>query len=240
MQRGRDNNPNHRSSPMSRPLHDEAYNYAMMIVKQYEHRPSPYWSTRQTDFNITDRAKIINWLISIHSSYTMYPESLFLAVNIFDRYISKHVLPIHRAQVYASASLFIAVKFTESNTLKAKSLCQLSGYCYSMKELYEVEISILTALDHRLMVTTARDFLDLYFSKMHHSKDVVDKAAHVLEYSLLDSSLLWYDPSDVATAAYHIGQGDVNTSCEKALYKIIHTTKDHYQAISQKYGYVFT
>ena len=42
----------------------------------------------QPKIDETARSTLIDWLIQIHHNFKLLPESLFLTVNIIDRYLS--------------------------------------------------------------------------------------------------------------------------------------------------------
>lgn len=44
---------------------------------------------RQEDINDKMRAILIDWIIEVHLKYKMVPETLFLTVNLIDRYLEK-------------------------------------------------------------------------------------------------------------------------------------------------------
>ena len=41
----------------------------------------------QTDINEKMRAILIDWLIEVHLKFKLLPETLFLTVNLIDRYL---------------------------------------------------------------------------------------------------------------------------------------------------------
>jgi hypothetical protein len=44
---------------------------------------------KQPDLNESMRAVVIDWLIDVHAKFMLLPETLFLTVNLIDRYLSK-------------------------------------------------------------------------------------------------------------------------------------------------------
>lgn len=45
--------------------------------------------SRQNDINEKMRAILIDWLIDVHLKFHLVNETMFLTVNIIDRYLSK-------------------------------------------------------------------------------------------------------------------------------------------------------
>ena len=47
------------------------------------------YMSRQTDINEKMRAILIDWLVDVHLKFKLVNETLFLAVNMIDRYLEK-------------------------------------------------------------------------------------------------------------------------------------------------------
>lgn len=46
----------------------------------------------QTDINEKMRAILIDWLIEVHLKFKLLPETLFLTVNLIDRFLEKELV----------------------------------------------------------------------------------------------------------------------------------------------------
>jgi hypothetical protein len=44
---------------------------------------------RQVDINEKMRSILIDWLVEVHLKFKLVPESLFLTINLIDRYIER-------------------------------------------------------------------------------------------------------------------------------------------------------
>lgn len=57
-----------------------------------EHLTLPDWKymKSQPQINENIRANLINNLIDLHRKFKLLPETLFLVVNLIDRFLSKH------------------------------------------------------------------------------------------------------------------------------------------------------
>jgi G2/mitotic-specific cyclin-B, other len=45
--------------------------------------------SKQADINEKMRAILIDWLIEVHLKFKLLPETLFLTINIIDRFLEK-------------------------------------------------------------------------------------------------------------------------------------------------------
>lgn len=54
----------------------------------------PDWDymVRQTDINEKMRKILVDWLLKVHSKFKLLPETLYLTVNIIDRYLSHELV----------------------------------------------------------------------------------------------------------------------------------------------------
>ena len=64
-------------------------------------------------FSVQQRETMVNWLLSEQNSHIppLLPESIFIAVNIMDRYLSRKQLQLRKLQLLGITALLIAAKF---------------------------------------------------------------------------------------------------------------------------------
>ena len=67
----------------------------------------------QIKIDETTRSTLIDWLIKIHYNFKLLPESLFLTINIIDRYFSSRQIQTREVQLVALAAMLIATKYEE-------------------------------------------------------------------------------------------------------------------------------
>ena len=59
------------------------------------------------------RGILIDWLVNVHLKFKLLPDTLYIAVNLIDRFIErKHVLR-EELQLVGSSAMFIASKYEE-------------------------------------------------------------------------------------------------------------------------------
>lgn len=55
-----------------------------------ETQPSAdYMSEMQTDIHEKMRAILVDWLVDVHYKFKLVPETLYLTINLIDRYLQK-------------------------------------------------------------------------------------------------------------------------------------------------------
>lgn len=102
---------------------------------------------KQTDINESMRAILIDWLIDVHAKFKLLPETLYLTVNMVDRYLSKRPVTRSKLQLVGVSSLMIAAKYEEIYPPTLKDYVYITDNAYVKDEVLNMEAQILTALD---------------------------------------------------------------------------------------------
>ncbi len=68
-----------------------------MLKTEKNNIPRVGYMTSQNDINEKMRAILVDWLIEVHYKFKLLPETLFLTINLIDRYLDKEV--IHRTKL---------------------------------------------------------------------------------------------------------------------------------------------
>jgi cyclin B len=67
----------------------------------------------QDDITEKMRAILIDWLIDVHAKFKLEANTLFMAANIIDRFLSKERISRKQLQLAGVAAMLIACKFEE-------------------------------------------------------------------------------------------------------------------------------
>lgn len=73
---------------------------------------------KQIELNHHARAVAIGWMIKVHHKCVLWPETLYLAVSIVDRYLSEEIITKPQLQLVVICGLLIASKYEENEALK--------------------------------------------------------------------------------------------------------------------------
>jgi hypothetical protein len=63
-----------------------------MQTSEAETQPDPTYMQRQSSINENVRAILFDWLINVHLKFKLLTETLFITVNLIDRYLSIEVI----------------------------------------------------------------------------------------------------------------------------------------------------
>jgi G2/mitotic-specific cyclin 2 len=59
------------------------------------------------------REMLVDWMCQAHLRYHMLPETLWIAVNIVDRFLTIRAVSLVKLQLVGITALFIAAKYEE-------------------------------------------------------------------------------------------------------------------------------
>ena len=71
------------------------------------------YMTKQPDITFAMRSILVDWLVEVGEEYKLHSETLFLAVNYIDRFLSKMSVKRDKLQLVGAACMFIAAKYEE-------------------------------------------------------------------------------------------------------------------------------
>ncbi|CAB3375090.1 Hypothetical predicted protein [Cloeon dipterum] len=177
-------------------------------MRQQEPRePFPHCHIQQWREINSERISSIQWLICIHDQLNFLPETLFLAVSIFNRYLKAIIMkgetPDSDLHLACLTSMMIAFKYEESKYSD-------DHYCiyhhvdskYPKERLFKMEWAIFLAIDCRVGQPISFEYLWLFVTVAEaHVFDYMT-AKYLLELSLMsDERLFGVRPSLLAAAA---------------------------------------
>mmetsp|Transcript_40928 Transcript_40928/g.85992 ORF Transcript_40928/g.85992 Transcript_40928/m.85992 type:complete len:291 (+) Transcript_40928:135-1007(+) len=117
------------------------------------------------DIDASSRKSMVEWCQQVQNSLNMSPETAWIAVSLFDRYLSSGKGKSHQAlqdrykfQLAAITSFYTAVKINETVKLDAVTLAELCRGFYAASDIVSMEEDILFALNWRVSCPTPMDF----------------------------------------------------------------------------------
>lgn len=81
------------------------------------------------------RAILIDWLIEVHLKFKLLPESLFLTVNLIDRFLEKVMVPRTQLQLVGVTAMLIASKYEEIYAPTAKEFAYITDRAVSKRDI---------------------------------------------------------------------------------------------------------
>lgn len=140
----------------------------------------------------------------------MVPESLYITVQIIDRYLQVRQVRRSRLQLVGVAALLVAAKYEEIYPPELRELVYITDKAYNKQEILEMESDILLTLDFQLTVPTVHTFLCRYLKAAHADRTMVQLSCYLTERSLQEYTMLRFSPSLIAATAVLVARKSLN------------------------------
>ena len=96
---------------------------------------SPEYMDNQQYIDERMRSILIDWLVEVHLKFKLVPETLYLVVNLIDRYLAKKEVTRSKLQLVGVTALFIATKYEEIYPPELRDLVYICDRAYSKFEV---------------------------------------------------------------------------------------------------------
>ena len=83
----------------------------------------------QLDINAKMRSILVDWLIEVHRKFDLMPETLYLTMNIVDRFLSMKIVTRKELQLVGISAMLIACKYEEIWAPEVLFVC--IWFCFS-------------------------------------------------------------------------------------------------------------
>jgi len=160
----------------------------------------------QTHINERMRSILVDWLVEVHLKFKLVPETLYLTINLIDRYLERREVSRPKLQLVGVTCLLIASKYEEIYPPELRDLVYICDRAYSKQEILEMEEVVLKVLEYQITIPSAHAFLVRYLKAAHADKKIVQLACYILDGTLQSYNLLHYLPSQLAAAAVFIAR----------------------------------
>ncbi|KAF8525855.1 cyclin [Hysterangium stoloniferum] len=194
---------------------DEIFEY--MGKLEEESMPGESYVDGQEEITWEMRQTLVDWLLQVHLRYKLLPETLWIAINIIDRFLTKRVVSLVKLQLVGITAMFIAAKYEEILAPSVEEFVFMTENGYQKDEIIKGERIILQTLDFRISsycspyswvrrISRADDY-DLQTRTL---------SKFLMEVTLLDYRFLGVKPSMIAAIGMYSARrmlgGDWNES----------------------------
>uniref|UniRef100_A0A7M4EBY0 Cyclin A1 n=1 Tax=Crocodylus porosus TaxID=8502 RepID=A0A7M4EBY0_CROPO len=178
---------------------------------EVRYRPKPCYMRKQPDITAGMRAILVDWLVEVGEEYKLRTETLYLAVNFLDRFLSCMSVLRGKLQLVGTAAVLLAAKYEEIYPPEVDEFVYITDDTYTKRQLLRMEHLLLKVLAFDLTVPTINQFLLQYLQRHGVCIKTENFARYVAELSLLEiDPFLKYLPSQTAAAAYCLANYTVN------------------------------
>lgn len=168
---------------------------------------NPNFLDDQPEISARMRGILLDWLVEVHYKFKLVPETLYLTVNLIDRYLSKEPSVSRRKlQLVGGTCLLLASKYEEFRPPEVGDICYIMDNAYSRDDILDMEVSVLNVLKFQVTVPNSLQFLSFLIGAMGISRaeDHFFLAQYLIESTLLDVKFLKHKPSELAAASLYL------------------------------------
>lgn len=168
--------------------------------------PNPDYMDNQTELEWKMRGILVDWLLEVHTRFRLLPETLFLTVNIIDRFLSRKVVQLDRLQLVGVTAMFIASKYEEVLSPHVQNFRHVADDGFSEPEILSAERFVLATLDYDLSYPNPMNFLRRISKADNYDIQTRTLGKYLLEIGCLDHRFIRYPPSHVAAASMYLAR----------------------------------
>ncbi|CAI0542044.1 unnamed protein product, partial [Linum tenue] len=189
---------------------DDLYNYYKLaeVSSSIVH---DYMDT-QPEINAKMRSILVDWLIEVHRKFELMPETLYLTLNIVDRFLAVKVVARRELQLVGMSAMLIACKYEEIWAPQVEDFVCISDKAYNGAQVLLMEKVILQRLEWYLTVPTPYVFLVRYIKASLPLDTMTEQMSFYLaELGLVHYSVaVFYSPSVIAASAVYAARCTLN------------------------------
>ena len=161
----------------------------------------------QKYINEKSRSIIFQWLVYNNYYWELNDDTIFMTMNILDRYISKYKVEKSEFQLVAISSYLIASKFEDIYSPSIDDLTRICNYIYSNDDIIRKESEILSGLNFDILYNSSYKFLTFLHSIAEKDNlRLFYLAQFILELSLENVEILEYSQGKRACAALFLAK----------------------------------
>ncbi|KAG9256087.1 cyclin-like protein [Emericellopsis atlantica] len=194
------------------------------------------------------RPYLIDFLVEAHAAFALLPETLFLTVNLLDRYCAKRVVYKQHYQLVGCAALLIAAKYGDKKD-RVPQIQELNNMCcglYDAGMFAQMEMHVLNTLDWSIGHPTVDFFSSLMVAEEHDDREVEHMAAYMSEIALYHRDFVSVKPSTMARSSLALARavlgrpevtdGEWNNSEQTTLLSLSHHLHLPSTTLARKYA----
>jgi len=178
---------------------EDVYDY--LRKKEVEDQIIPNYMTIQTSVTPRMRMVLIDWIVEVQLKFRMTNESLYLSVNIVDKYLQKKVITREQLQLLGVTAMHIASKFEEVYSVDLNDFVFICDHSCTAADIINFESEVLRTIGWNLTTPCALHFLRRYSKAANSDGLKHTMAKYLTELSLGFYNMLKYLPSTQAAAA---------------------------------------
>ena len=168
--------------------------------KTLEFQIIPNFIENQKEINNRMRAIVVNWMIDVHDRFKLLPDTLFLSVIFFDRYMSEvKDIKKEKLQLIGVTSLLIACKYEEIFSPEIRDFVCILDRTFEREDLIGQENYMLKILKFEITFPTSLRYYEILRIEFDIEDKYYNYGIYLLTLILIDSRFSKYTQAVIAT-----------------------------------------
>jgi cyclin B len=109
--------------------------YAYFHMKEESTSVRPVYMESQPHINEKMRSILVDWLIEVHLKFKLVPDTLYLTVNLIDRYLERKEVSRAKLQLIGVSCLLLASKYEEIYPPELRDLVYICDRAYTRQDV---------------------------------------------------------------------------------------------------------
>lgn len=164
--------------------------------------PTPDYMANQSEIQWSMRAVLMDWLVQVHFRFALLPETLFLCVNLIDRFLSHKIVSLGKLQLVGATAIFIAAKYEEISPPTVAEIFYMVDGGYTKDEILKAERFMLNILNYDLGWPGPMSFLRRISKADDYDLETRTVAKYFLELTIMDERFVATPPSFISAGAH--------------------------------------
>uniref|UniRef100_A0AAV2J5Q0 G2/mitotic-specific cyclin-B2 n=1 Tax=Knipowitschia caucasica TaxID=637954 RepID=A0AAV2J5Q0_KNICA len=188
--------------------------YCHLRQNEVQLRPRCGYLDKHPELSGAMRQVLVDWLVEVALEYGLLSETLFLAVNYLDRFLSETAFVKRgKLQLVGMAALMVAAKYEEIHPPELNEFVYITDSTYTRRQLIRMEHVLLKVLAFKMAAATAKQFLRQFLVVNPAPVPTENLAMYLCELSLLEMDpFLQHKPSIIAASAFCLANYTVSGS----------------------------
>ena len=152
----------------------------------------------QTNLNENMRAILIDWVIEVHYKFKLLTETLFLTVNLIDRFLIGKKIERKKFQLIGISAMLIACKYEEIYSPELRDFVYISNKTFDAEEILKMEIEMLSLLKYEICFPSVNRYYEIFCILFNFSEKEITLGKYLTEIFLIDYRYCKYNSSLIA------------------------------------------
>ena len=156
--------------------------YWYLSGRELKFMPRFNYMAKQGNITHNMRSILIDWLVDVQMEYQLQTETLHLAVNYIDRFLSLMAVQREKLQLVGATCMFLAAKYEEIYPPDVGEFVYITDDTYTPAQVLRMEHLVLKVLKFELSVPTAHLFIHKVIESMSRDDEISTDDADIVEH----------------------------------------------------------